>query len=70
MEPISDKMHVLLRLALCGAGAALLYAGALTLPALEERRPWLAAHPLQLIALGAAALFGLSLLAFPRPADG
>ena len=70
MEPISDKMHVLLRLALCGGGAALLYAGALKLPALADRRPWLEEHRLQVIALGAAALFGLSLLAFPRPEDG
>ena len=68
MEPISDKMQVLLRLALCGGGAALLYAGALKLPALADRRPWLEEHRLQVIALGAAVLFGLSLLAFPRPA--
>ena len=62
MEPISDKMQVLLRLALCGGGAALLYAGALKLPALADRRPWLEEHRLQVIALGAAA--------FPRPAAG
>lgn len=67
MELISDKMQVLLRLALCGGGAAVLYAGVAKLPALEEHRPWLEEHRLQVIALGTAALFGLSLLAFPRP---
>ena len=40
------------------------------LPALADRRPWLEEHRLQVIALGAAGLFGLSLLAFPRPAAG
>ena len=70
MEPISDKMHVLLRLALCGGGAALLYGGALKLPALADHRPWLEEHRLQVIALGAAALYGLSLLVFPRQEPG
>ncbi len=69
MEFHSDKMQTLLRLALCGGGAALLYAGAVRLPALEDRRPWLEEHKLQVIALGAAALFGLSLLILPRPVD-
>lgn len=70
MEQLSDKMQTLLRLALCGGGAALLYAGALKLPALADRRPWLEERRLQVMALGAAGLFGLSLLAFPRPAAG
>ena len=68
MEQLSDKMQTLLRLALCGGGGVLLYAGAMKLPALEARRDWLEEHKLQVIALGAAGLFGLSLLAFPRPA--
>ena len=68
MEQLSDKMQTLLRLALCGGGAVLLYGGAMKLPALEDRRAWLEEHKLQVIALGAAGLFGLSLLAFPRPA--
>lgn len=67
MEQASEKMGLLLRLALCGGGAALLYGGALKLPALDEHRPWLEEHRLQVIALGAAALFGLSLALFPRP---
>lgn len=70
MELMSDKMQILLRLALCGGGAALLYGGAVKLPALEEHRPWLEEHRLQVVALGTAALFGLSLLVFPRPERG
>lgn len=70
MERISDKMQILFRLALSGGGGALLYAGALKLPALEEHRPWLEEHKLQVIALGTAALFGLSLLLVPRPEQG
>lgn len=66
MEQASEKMGLLLRLALCGGGAALLYGGALRLPALEEHRPWLEEHKLQVIALGTAALLGLSLVLLPR----
>lgn len=69
MEQTSDKMQALVRLALCGGGAALLYGAAAKLPALEERRPWLEEHKLQVIALGAAALFGLSLVLVPRPEE-
>ena len=67
MEQASEKIQLLLRLALCGGGAALLYGGAAKLPALEEHKPWLEEHRLQVIALGTAALFGLSLLLVPRP---
>ena len=70
MEPISDKMHVLLRLALCGGGAALLYAGAPKLPALADRRPWLEEHRLQVIALGAAGLALLLTLILGPVEDG
>ena len=66
MEQTPDRGQLLLRLALCGGGAALLYGAALSLPALEEHRPWLEEHKLQAVALGAAALFGLSLAIFPR----
>lgn len=63
-----DKSQAALRLALCGGGAALLYAGALKLPALEQRRAWLEEHRVEAIAGGAAVLFGLSLvLAPPEP---
>lgn len=67
MEQASEKIQLLLRLALCGGGAALLYGGATRLSALEEHRPWLEEHKLQVIALGTAALFGLSLVLYPRP---
>ncbi len=68
MEFKLDKSQTVLRLALCGGGAALLYAGALKLPALAERRDWLEAHRVEAIAVGAAVLFGLSLvLAPPEP---
>ena len=70
MEQLSDKMQTLLRLALCGGGAVLLYGGAMKLPALEDRRAWLEEHKLQVIALGAATLFALSLLILPRPEGG
>lgn len=66
MEQTSEKTGLLLRLALCSGGAALLYGGALRLPALEEHRPWLEEHRLQVIALGAAALLGVSLVLLPR----
>ena len=36
MEQASEKIQLLLRLALCGGGAALLYGGATRLSALEE----------------------------------
>ena len=67
MEQVSEKIQLLLRLALCGGGAALLYGGATRLSALEEHKPWLEEHKLQVIALGTAALFGLSLVLYPRP---
>ena len=67
MAQLSDKTQSLVRLAACGGGAALLYGAALRLPALEEHRAWLEEHKLQVIALGTAALFGLSLLLVPRP---
>lgn len=60
-----DKSQAALRLALCGGGAALLYAGALRLPALEKHRTWLEAHRVETIAAGAAVLFGLSLTLAP-----
>ena len=66
MAQLSDKTQSLVRLAACGGGAALLYGAALRLPALEEHRAWLEEHKLQVIALGAAALFGLSLVLVPR----
>lgn len=69
MEQLSDKTQALVRLALCGGGAALLYAAAAKLPALEEHHPWLEEHKLQVIALSAAALYGLSLVLFPRPEE-
>ena len=63
MEQLSDKTQALVRLALCGGGAAA------KLPALEEHHPWLEEHKLQVIALSAAALYGLSLVLFPRPEE-
>lgn len=66
MEQASEKIQLLLRLALCGGGAALLYGGATRLSALEEHKPWLEEHKLRVIALGTAALFGLSLVLYPR----
>ena len=69
MEQASEKIQLLLRLALCGGGAALLYSGATRLSALEEHKPWLEEHKVQAIAITAAILFGLSLLLFP-PEEG
>lgn len=67
MEQFFDKIPVSARLALCAGGGLLLYAAALRLPALEARRAWLEEHRLQAVALGGAALFGLSLLLAPLP---
>lgn len=68
MDLNADKMQAAVRLALCGGGAALLYALALRLPVLESHKPWLEEHKLQAIGLAAAALFGLSLTLVPLPA--
>ena len=75
MEWNVDRKQAAGRLMLCGGLAAVLYGGAVKLSALEEHRPWLEEHKLQAVALGAAALFGLSLAVFPRkeeapPPDG
>ncbi len=65
MEWKPEQKKAVARLALCGGLAAVLYRGAVKLPALEEYRPWLEAHRLEAGAAAAAALFGLSLLLFP-----
>lgn len=71
MDATTDKRQAAVRLALCGGGAALLYALAIKLPVLEPHKPWLEEHRIQTIGLAAAALFGLSLALAPlsAPAD-
>ena len=64
-----DKSQTAVRLALCGAAAAGLYAAACRLPPLEPYRPWLEEHKMEAIALAAAALFLLSLAVLP-PEEG
>lgn len=69
MEAKPEKQKTLGRLALCVILAAGLYAvldqfgGAV--PQLEPCRPWLRENKVQAIAIGAAVLFGASLLLFP-----
>ena len=65
MPPKPDKSQTAVRLALCGAAAAGLYAAARRLPQLEPYRPWLEEHKMEAIALAAAALFLLSLAVLP-----
>ena len=69
MEWNVDRKQAAGRLMLCGGLAAVLYGGAVKLSALEEHRPWLEEHKLEVGAVTAAVLFGLSLLVFPLPEE-
>ena len=69
MEWNVDRKQAAGRLMLCGGLAAVLYGGAVKLSALEEHRPWLEEHRLEVGAVTAAVLFGLSLLVFPLPEE-
>lgn len=69
MEWNMDRKQAAGRLMLCGGLAAVLCGAAVKLPALEEYRPWLEEHKLEVGAVTAAALFGLSLLVFPLPEE-
>lgn len=71
MEFQKDKQELATRLAVCVVAALALYYGgeklctALKLPLWEQYRPWLEKNRVQAVALVAAALFGLSMAAFP-----
>ena len=65
MESKADKTQILVRAALCGGLAAILWAGANRLPLPEDWQDWLAEHRTLAIAGAAAVLYGLSLAVLP-----
>ncbi len=72
MEQKPEQQKTLTRLVLCAILAAALYAAlnqfGERIPQLAPFRPWLAENKIQAIAVGAAVLFGASLLLFPLEA--
>ncbi|MEG0765903.1 MAG: hypothetical protein RR403_07630 [Pseudoflavonifractor sp.] len=69
MEPKEDKKDLMVRVAACTGLAVALYYAALQwgdkIPFLAQHRAWLAENKVEAIAIGAAVLYGISLLLLP-----
>ncbi len=72
MDFLGDKKDAMTRIAICAVAAFLLYSAVEklgdggSLPMLKPYLPWIKENKVQAIAIGAAVLYGLSLVVWPE----
>ena len=72
---MDENKELLTRIAICVVAALILYyagdkiSGQFHIPLWEKYKPWLTENKIQVVAVAAAIMFGISMAAFPLPAE-